>query len=82
MLKTDEKLKQDKEQHKKDALKVLASLDTLKCNSEGSNLDWKSVIEFRRTAVNEFLTWLETGNTKHIVIDSSQLEEKRIEHFK
>lgn len=61
------------------AKKYLLALDTLPCNVEGSQLSWKEIIQNRKEAVNEYLTFLETGKTDHI---NPNIEPIKHEHFK
>lgn len=69
------------EQHRTDAKKTLKELETMKCNIEDGAYTWAQVVEARQVAVNEFLTWLDTGKTNHIHV-SSEDQERFYEHFK
>ncbi len=73
--------KTELEQHRADARKTMKELETMKCNVEGSVYTWDQIVEARQVAVNEFLTWLDTGKTKHIHV-STEDQEILYEHFK
>lgn len=51
------------EQHKVDATKVLLQLDTMKCNIGGGEIDWNSIIMYRKDCVNAFLEHLNKTTT-------------------
>jgi len=67
--------------HKKEALALLKNIDSFQCNIEDGAYTWEQVVEERKIALGEFLTWLETGNTKHIHV-SDEDKERLYEHFK
>jgi len=81
MTKKEDREKQDKAQHIKDATKLLTSLPTLKRNISGGRSPWKEVIAYRIQCVDEFIEYLKTGKTDHIIIDHGQ-PQKEIQHFK
>lgn len=60
--------KKEIEQHRKDAQAILTKLDKMKQNIEDSPYPWSMIVEYRKEAIGEFLTWLETGDTDHINI--------------
>lgn len=48
-----------KKQKIKDSQKTLASLDTLPQNNYGSQYDWKTIIEFRRSVITKLIPTFE-----------------------
>ncbi len=73
--------KKDKENHLKDAKKLLVELSDMQCNTDGSIYPWNEVVEFRKECIKEFMVWVTTEKLDHIKIekDKPQVE---ILHFK
>lgn len=77
----NKKDKEDKALHLKDAKALLASLPTMEKNIRGGRYPWKDIKEYRMQCVEEFIEYLKTGKTDHIIVDHSQ-PQKEIQHFK